>query len=336
MSSAIRTPPARPASPRVGEPGEPLRSERVSRHRPPRRTNGTIGLDALPRDAATRSLLVVRIERLGGYPTSGDRGQREVLALTLPNASVLVIDCVAGTLTDALLVARLAPDEPRGNALLVVKMYIADPTRGRCVSLAAQQLDASKPVESTAGAQVVRDAGVLLDARARSYEIREVAVQGRWRELRWTRSPLGDRDGPLFEPLTLRDVVGALEAYDPAVAITSRALALDRAGRCVSTVRLRAELQRLLSSRIVLNRGLREAVRRQLSAGLSMSEVAMRCGRVKRDARGNESGETSWLGRRLGLLPEGGQSAPTPWVHSDVLALIARRGLGLAPHEVEL
>ncbi|MEA2356627.1 MAG: hypothetical protein QOD61_2756, partial [Solirubrobacteraceae bacterium] len=25
-----------------------------------------------------------------------------------------------------------------------------------------------------------------------------------------------------------------------------------------------------------------------------------------------------------------------PWVHTDVLALIARNGLGLAPHEVEL
>jgi len=27
---------------------------------------------------------------------------------------------------------------------------------------------------------------------------------------------------------------------------------------------------------------------------------------------------------------------PTPWVHSDVLALIARRGLGLSPREVEV
>ena len=34
-----------------------------------------------------------------------------------------------------------------------------------------------------------------------------------------------------------------------------------------------------------------------------MSEIATRCGRVKRDSRGNESGETSWLARRLGILP---------------------------------
>ncbi len=67
-----------------------------------------------------------------------------------------------------------------------------------------------------------------------------------------------------------------------------------------------------------------------------MSEIAIRCGRVKRDSRGNESGETSWLARRLGLLPEGGHSTPTPWIHSDVLGLIARQGLGVSPREVEL
>jgi hypothetical protein len=67
-----------------------------------------------------------------------------------------------------------------------------------------------------------------------------------------------------------------------------------------------------------------------------MSEIAVRCGRVKRDGKGNVSGETSWLARRIGLLPEGGQSRPTPWIHSDVLALIARDGLGASPREVEL
>ncbi len=336
MSSATRARPGRRASPRVGKTGKPSPPSRPPADRPLGTTNGTVGLDVLPRDTATRSLLVVRIQRLGGYLASGDGGQRDVVALTRPDASVLLLDCVAGTLTDPLLVAHLAPDEPRGNARLVAKMYMADPTRGRCVSLAAQQLDAPRPSQVTAAVQTVPDSGALLDAGGRTYAIREVAVQRLGLELRWTRSPHGDRDGPLFEPVTLRDVVGALQAYDPPLAITSRALAMVRAGRCVSTVRLQAEQQRLVRSRIVLNRGLREAVQRQLSVGLSMSEIAMRCGRIKRDARGNESGETSWLGRRLGLLPEGGRSAPTPWVHSDVLALIARRGLGVAPCDVEL
>ena len=105
----------------------------------------------------------------------------------------------------------------------------------------------------------------------------------------------------------------------------------------MSTAVLRAELVRVQHSPIVLNRGLREAVLAVVSRGeLSMSEIAIRCGRVKRDRRGNESGETSWLARRLGLQPEGGHIAPTPWVHSEVLALVARRGLGIAPREVEL
>jgi hypothetical protein len=100
---------------------------------------------------------------------------------------------------------------------------------------------------------------------------------------------------------------------------------------------LRGELLRVQDSPIVLNRGLREAVLGVVERqGLSMSEVAIRCGRVKRDAAGNESGETSWLARRLGLLPEGGRKTPTPWIHSDVLALIARDGLGISPREVEL
>ena len=93
----------------------------------------------------------------------------------------------------------------------------------------------------------------------------------------------------------------------------------------------------MLQSPIVLNRALREAVLERVGSGeLSLSEIAIRCGRVKRDSGGNVSGETSWLGRRLGLLPEGGKSSPTPWIHSDVLALIARSGLGMPPREVEL
>jgi hypothetical protein len=67
-----------------------------------------------------------------------------------------------------------------------------------------------------------------------------------------------------------------------------------------------------------------------------MSEIAMRCGKIRCDSRGRTSGETSWLARRLGIAPEGGRSTPTPWIHTDVLALIARRGLGISPREVEL
>jgi hypothetical protein len=78
-------------------------------------------------------------------------------------------------------------------------------------------------------------------------------------------------------------------------------------------------------------------VQRAVAGGeLSMSEIVARCGRTKRDARGNVSGETSWLARRVGLLPESGGELPRPWIHTDVLARIARDGLCVSPLDVEL
>lgn len=108
--------------------------------------------------------------------------------------------------------------------------------------------------------------------------------------------------------------------------------------REVSARALHAELTRLSSSPLVLNRGLREALQRTLARGeVSMSEIAMRCGRGKHSRRGFQSGgDTSWLERRVGLRIEGAARAPRHWMHTDVLALIARDGLGVDPHEVEV
>ncbi len=155
-------------------------------------------------------------------------------------------------------------------------------------------------------------------------------------ELRWLRDPPAGVQGPA-ELVSVRDVTGALQAYEPVRTLSAEAVARHRDDDAVSVAVLRAELARVAASPIVLNRRLRERVAQSLAReGLSMSEIALRCGRVKRDRRGNISGETSWLARRLGLLPEGGERVPTPWIHSAVLALIARRGLGLCPREVEL
>jgi hypothetical protein len=88
---------------------------------------------------------------------------------------------------------------------------------------------------------------------------------------------------------------------------------------------------------ILLNRGLREAVQSRIQRGeTTLSQIALRCGRIRRDSRGTVSGEASWLARRIGQLPESGQQKPCPWIHSDVLALIARDGICASPHEVEL
>jgi hypothetical protein len=135
----------------------------------------------------------------------------------------------------------------------------------------------------------------------------------------------------------VREAVASLENYEPIRALTCRAIARHTGRREISIAVLRAELARVQRSSIVLNRALRAAALDAIERrGESMSEIAMRCGRIKRDAAGRESGETSWLARRLGLLPEAGRDSPTPWIHSDVLALIARDGLGLSPREVEV
>jgi hypothetical protein len=155
-------------------------------------------------------------------------------------------------------------------------------------------------------------------------------------ELRWCRHHPREAAGQL-RPVSVREAIAHMESYEPVRALTVAALACHRDDPSVSVAVLRAELERIDASRIVLNRGLRRAVLSAVqSRGLSMSEIALRCGRVKYDSRGNASGETTWLARRVGIVPEGGGSTPTPWIHSEVLALIARTGLGISPREVEL
>jgi len=267
--------------------------------------------------------------RLGQYTERDTGAMREIARLPISGGSALVVDRLSGTHGDARLLARLTADEPRENAQILTALYLADERRGRCRPVTAADLDAAPTPETP---HVCRE-HELRDASGSAYRIQAVALDGRFPALRWTRSTLPER----FETVRLREVVARFEDYEPARSITANALAANRSDRTLSTSCLTAELRRLDESPVVLNRGLREAVAHTLAHGeLSMSEIAMRCGRVKRDRRGRLSGETSWLARRIGQLPEGGQDRPTPWVHSDTLARIARQGLGVAPYEVEL
>lgn len=270
------------------------------------------------------------------------RGTREVVARPAAGGTVLVIDWDARTLEDRRLLARLAAEESPANAALVCRLYLEDLDRDRV-----------RPRPVTAQDLEQRDAGPdddcgrrcvpspwetsLLDACGHGLSIATVRSAGMSiPELRWLRRPpLGSAGPPQL--LSVREVIGRLQEYEPVRTLTHRAVSSAQRDATVSVAVLRAELTRVTSSRIVLNRRLREAVLAAVAReGLSMSQIAVRCGRTKRDTRGNISGETSWLARRLGLLPEGGLRAPTPWIHSDVLALIARRGLGVCPREVEL
>jgi hypothetical protein len=254
-----------------------------------------------------------------------------VLAFRGAACSVLVVDRDALTLTDRRLVAHLAPDEPAKNARCVCDEYLANEDRGGCRAVTAEDVERSPVDDGGDGAACAADP-VIHDA-AGAFALAAVAGS-RWiPELRW----VGHAGSSSGHTLSLREVIGRLERYEPAREVTRAALARHARDPMVSVCALRAELARVDASRIVLNRRLREAVLEAMrTEGLTASEIAIRCGRVKRDARGNVTGETSWLARRVGLVPESGQRAPTPWIHSDVLGLIARCGLGVSPREVEL
>jgi hypothetical protein len=247
-----------------------------------------------------------------------------------------VIDRRAGTWSDARLVAHLCADEPDENARVVCSLYLADEGGRRCRLLTLGDFDAAplEAEESTSRPEASAGASELVDRGSRAYRLELTSSDGLVRTLRWHRR--ARQDGGR-SPITVRDAIGSLESYEPVRTLTSQAIAAHSADPRVSVTVLRGELERVYASPVVLNRGLREAVLAALDDGrASLSEIAIRCGRVKRSAKGTESGETSWLARRIGMLPSSGYDAPTRWVHSDVLALIARSGLGVAPREVEL
>jgi hypothetical protein len=278
--------------------------------------------------------LLARYAGVNGRP-------REIVARPGAASSLLVIDRDAVTLGDRRLVAHLGADEPPENAAVACRSYLQQARRNehRCRPLTAEDFRTDPFADDLEEDELVpRAASVmpLLDNTGRSYRLECVDAGMSIPELRWRRRTAHGQ-GAGSRSVSTREAIGALESYEPVRALTRRALAQGRRDGTVSTAVIRVELARTQESPIVLNRGLREsvlaAVERQ---GVSMSEIAMRCGRIKRDRDGNESGETSWLARRLGLLPEGGRDLPTPWIHTDVLALIARRGLGISPRETEL
>jgi hypothetical protein len=275
---------------------------------------------------------------LGRYLDSDGR-QRHVVALPGAGGSVLVVDGDACTLGERRLVAHLAADEPPENAALVCEHYLRDTEGHWCRRVTAEDRQVVpfgevNEQDPDPAAEATPSSTGLTDRQGRTYGLELCPTAMSILELRWhRRSPTAERS----EQVVMREVIASLESYEPVRTLTSKALALHRADPEVSTVMLRTERARVEKSEIVLNRGLRRAaLAAAATQDLSMSEIAMRCGKIRCDARGRASGETSWLARRLGLAPEGGGGRPTPWIHTDVLALIARRGLGISPREVEL
>jgi hypothetical protein len=263
---------------------------------------------------------------------------RDLLALPGHGGSVLVLDRDATTLRDRRLVAHLAADEPRGNAEIVCNHYLQD-VRGRwCRRMRPEDLRISPLAREADGARhdLNSDDAFVAGRDGNFYRLSPVQGERCIPHIRWCRGAT-ESDDRCWRQTSLREVVGAVESYEPMRTLTERAIALYDNDPGVSVTRMRAELERLDGSPVVLNRRLREAVLDVVDRdGTSMSEIALRCGVVKRDRRGKVSGETSWLARRIGIMPEGGQKAITPWIHSEVLGSIARKGLRISPREVEL
>jgi hypothetical protein len=303
----------------------PHRSNRATASRPRRRSH-----PAHPSDAHRKTI---------ARYTDWSGRVREIVTRAGCAGSILVLDCDAVTHDDRRLVAHLANDEPLENAAIASSGYLAQARRGRyrCRALQADDLTSAPftdPYEQCL-APSPSAGDCVIDGLGWGYRLAPLETGMSIPELRWCRrAPTSSCQSM---PLSVREAIARLESYEPVRTLTCRALAVHSGDGEVSITALRAELLRVQKSPIVLNRGLREAMLAVIERqGVSMSEIAVRCGRIKRDSAGNESGETSWLARRLGLRPEGGRQTPTPWIHSDVLALIARDGLGLSPREVEL
>jgi len=263
---------------------------------------------------------------------------RELISQRALDGSVLVVDRDATTHGDGRLLAKLSAEEPAENCSLVCEQYLREPHDGRrrCRALTPEDLTSAPhdQIGGDAGPEAAHEPA--RDPDGGDYALERVPSRLAIPELRWCRRASGQVSSPP-EPLSLRGVIARLQSYEPARTLTCRALARHGEDPDVSTAVLGAELVRVQESPIVLNRRLREMVLEVAERkGLSMSEIALRCGRIKHDRNGNQSGETSWLARRLGLLPDSATGTSTPWVHSDVLGLIARQGLGLSPREVEL
>lgn len=275
---------------------------------------------------------------LGGYVDAEGRA-RELFALPGHAGTVLVLDRDAATLCDRRLVAHLAADEPCENAEIVCRHYLDDTSGRWCRRMRREDLEIAPSVErgpETHAVDPPASEARVVDCEGNTYRLGMPASEHSTVQLRWCRRSADANDGE-WEQVGLRDVVAALESYEPMRTLTERAIAYQHDEPGVLVTRLCTELERLRTSPIVLNRALREAVLDAIDRrGMSMSEIALRCGIVKRDRRGKPSGETSWLARRVGIMPEGGETEITPWVHSDVLAAIARKGLGISPREVEL
>ena len=181
-------------------------------------------------------------------------GPRELVLIAGADGSRLLVDRSEPDHADARLLAHLASDEPDANARLVCRDYLHAGARH---ARALTRADLRSPPRGLARAPARGSVRAGRADRRRRPSLR-AARRRHAAELRWTREAR-PRAGA-SRRVSARDVVGALEDYEPVCALTRSAVARFRDDRRVSVATLAVELRRVETSPIVLNRKLREAV----------------------------------------------------------------------------
>src|SRR3954470_12159391 len=169
-------------------------------------------------DAPTPALRSPARRPLGAY-LDADGRRREIVSRPGAYGSVLVIDEDARTLGDRRLVAHLPCDEPAANALVVCELYLADPTARFAGRVGPD--DWRRSPGALPGPPATGPPAALSDAAGRTYRLAVRTARWGGGELRWTATDPGEATA---RTVSLRDVVGALEAYQPACAMTAGAV----------------------------------------------------------------------------------------------------------------
>lgn len=257
-----------------------------------------------------------QVSSLASYHDETGRA-RELVILAGAGRRV-VIDRDATSRSDARLLGELAQEEEDENARLLVAEYLGrSPHDRRCAAYV-----------DTPGGPPNALSGVLHDPEGNAYWIQCVHGPRGGADLRWMRRLPADGDPA---PVTLRTVIGALEAYEPATSMTVEVISAHPG---ISGSVLRRQIATVRDSHLVLNRGLRDAVVAALDDGTALAQIAESCGHTRPTARGGTAGDSAWLARRVGLKPDG-QEAPYRWIDERVLCEIAE-GLGLRADDVLL
>ncbi|MHB8492637.1 MAG: hypothetical protein ACYDA6_10565 [Solirubrobacteraceae bacterium] len=259
------------------------------------------------------------LKTLGAYrDPQGTR--RTLLMVRSGKGSTLVIDRRDGPDSDMRLVGHLASDESIDAAHTLAKLYRDDPTHGRCRALQLEDLYTT-PYERP---QPIDTDAELADAGGKRYRLAKVSDRGNSADAAaWSWVTIGPHGR--YAPVTLRDVIGAVEEYDPARRMTVALLARDEPG----TSKLRDELRRLDHGNRVLVRGLRERAVAAVERGdVTWTTLAQRV-----QSTTSARAETTYVQRRLGLRPEQPGGLCARWMNHDTFMRFAA-ALGVDPYVV--